>query len=159
MRKIRGAVLIPHQKLASALDSEKNADLSNKVSNLPGTEAAFPCFIEATCSLETRIDQALKSYRKRNDAWMEAEDSDDDGYNWDICTHGAAYTVKLVGQGRVVGYLMRENPNAKLCDFEDTGGHDFAIIGGWLVDPWAGWKHFPTKLNLNLDQAKSGYLR
>jgi hypothetical protein len=53
------------------------------------------------------------------------------------CTNSARLIAQKFG-GKVYGYGIEENPEALLG--QDTYGHDFAVIGGYIVDYWAA--HF-----------------
>lgn len=50
------------------------------------------------------------------------------------CTNGARIIANKFG-GSVFGYFVRNNPNALVG--RDTFGHDFALVGHFLVDYWA----------------------
>lgn len=57
-----------------------------------------------------------------------------------ICTYGAQYVIKDLGEGDLYGFFVKDNP---VEDSEITGseGHDFAVIRGrYIVDLWI--KHF-----------------
>jgi len=68
------------------------------------------------------------------------------------CTNGARLIANKFG-GVVMGYRVTDNPTETLC--ERVGGHDFAIVGRFLVDWWA-WQ-LPSAiaapvLDLDLDK-------
>lgn len=50
------------------------------------------------------------------------------------CTGGAMAVAERFG-GKVMGFYADDNPAATIGEGYD--GHDFAIVGYWLVDPWA----------------------
>ena len=56
------------------------------------------------------------------------------------CTHGARLVVKHLG-GVVLGYAEGKNPEAmagrgRVNDGDTNIGHDFAVVGEYLVDYW-----------------------
>jgi hypothetical protein len=54
-----------------------------------------------------------------------------------ICTFGADYVIKTLGQGHRYGFLVEDNPKATDPLIDGAGGHDFALIAGrFIVDPW-----------------------
>ena len=70
--------------------------------------------------------------------WSEEEERSllPDGEPAVICGFCAAYIVRLVGAGQVVGFHDGLNPIAHAAGYPG-GGHDFALIDGrYIVDPW-----------------------
>ena len=57
-----------------------------------------------------------------------------DGTAFAICTNCARYLQGSLG-GEVVGYEYSENAEALIGRQE--GGHDFLVVGGFIVDVWA----------------------
>ena len=55
-----------------------------------------------------------------------------------ICTHGARLVVEKFG-GKVVGYSIHAHNNPDLVG-HGCFGHDFAVVGPYLVD-WWGWDY------------------
>jgi hypothetical protein len=54
-----------------------------------------------------------------------------------ICTHGAHYVIKTLGQGARYGFHVEDNPSVTDSTVINAGGHDFALIEGrYIVDPW-----------------------
>jgi hypothetical protein len=54
-----------------------------------------------------------------------------------ICTNGANYVIKVLGQGARYGFLVDDNPSVWDGAIRSAGGHDFAMIQGrYIVDPW-----------------------
>jgi hypothetical protein len=51
-----------------------------------------------------------------------------------VCTDSARLIPNKFG-GKVFGYLMQDNPKAVIG--HDCFGHDFALVGTYLVDFWA----------------------
>jgi hypothetical protein len=74
----------------------------------------------------------------------------DDGLT--ICTNSARMVAERFG-GRVMGYWHKDNPTAALGEAE--GGHDFAVVGDYLVDGWACYvdTRGPAVLHLTRDVA------
>ena len=56
------------------------------------------------------------------------------GEEFSHCTYSAQYLCSVLG-GEVWGYDVATNKGATLGDTE--GGHDFLIVGEWVVDVWA----------------------
>jgi hypothetical protein len=80
-------------------------------------------------SLSDRIDEELSNML--SDAA--------NGVRWaQNCTEQADHIIELVNHGGSIwGYSKQENPGAVIVDMDGEGGHDFAIIGEFLVDPLA----------------------
>lgn len=55
------------------------------------------------------------------------------GVDMGRCTNSARAIVDVLG-GKVSGYYHNNNPSSIIGEIE--GGHDFAIIGNYLVDMW-----------------------
>jgi hypothetical protein len=55
-----------------------------------------------------------------------------------ICTVAAEETQKVVG-GEIYGYYAEDNEDGWLGQGE--GGHDFLIVGGYILDFWATVYH------------------
>lgn len=54
-----------------------------------------------------------------------------------ICTSGADYVVKVLGEGGRYGFACKDNPTVTDKNITECGGHDFAVIRGrYIVDPW-----------------------
>lgn len=54
-----------------------------------------------------------------------------------ICTHGADYVIKTLGQGARYGFHVEDNPSVTDRTVINAGGHDFALIESrYIVDPW-----------------------
>ncbi|MBI6726863.1 hypothetical protein YA0089_24945 [Pseudomonas viridiflava] len=52
------------------------------------------------------------------------------------CTHCAKFAVKLIGEGEVYGFMVKDNPVAHQ-GITDCFGHDFAVIQNrYIVDIW-----------------------
>jgi len=56
-----------------------------------------------------------------------------DGTHAFFCTNWADLAVKKFG-GQRAGFMHEDNPTATVA--EDSDGHDFALIGDYLVDYW-----------------------
>lgn len=79
---------------------------------------------------------------------QESKYNEEQGYSyWDTpkgeiqcgrCTNGALLIAEKFG-GYVAGYLMDFQPKTWQSELvaRDCGGHDFAIVGDYLVDWWA----------------------
>lgn len=65
------------------------------------------------------------------------EDFGDENIQCGKCTNSARLVAQRFG-GKVFGYECRNNPGAKIG--VDCFGHDFAVVGDYIVDYWA--KHF-----------------
>lgn len=52
------------------------------------------------------------------------------------CTRCAHHVIDNIGQGTIWGYPEAASIGARIGEC-DVGGHDFAIIDGYLVDHWA----------------------
>ena len=90
----------------------------------------------------------LNSIRRYLQFLQDQEKYDDEGYHyWTLpnpwgweriqsgcCTNGARLIARRFN-GRVFGYLFDDNPSATVG--LPCGGHDFAVIGAYLVDYWA----------------------
>jgi len=77
---------------------------------------------------EQGVSEWPKSYRFND------EDFGDELIQCGRCTNGA----RLVAQrflGQVYGYACEDNPEAEVG--ANCGGHDFAVIGDYIVDYWA----------------------
>ncbi|MFK4135886.1 hypothetical protein ACI2KR_26925 [Pseudomonas luteola] len=60
-----------------------------------------------------------------------------DGRNLAICTNGADYVVKTLGEGARYGFFVDKNPTVMDSEIIATGGHDFAVIRNrFIVDLW-----------------------
>ena len=80
-------------------------------------------------SLQERIESVL------TDAKADAENDERWAGN---CTDYALEAMERIGAGGDIwGYSKQENPTARIADQDGEGGHDFAIVGDWIVDPWA----------------------
>lgn len=55
-----------------------------------------------------------------------------------ICTNGARLIAKKFG-GFVAGYSI-DSDNSRILIAADVGGHDFAVVGPYIVDWWA-WEY------------------
>lgn len=53
-----------------------------------------------------------------------------------ICTNGALLVAQTF-QGYVAGYPMMRDDEVKTLVGEKSGGHDFAVVGEFIVDWWA----------------------
>lgn len=59
------------------------------------------------------------------------------GDDFGICTCGADYVVKVLGEGGRYGFATENNPTSTDREIRICGGHDFAVIRGrFIVDPW-----------------------
>ncbi|MFQ5472755.1 MAG: hypothetical protein ACE5FA_07720 [Dehalococcoidia bacterium] len=57
-------------------------------------------------------------------------------HGWCFCHTTAGYIAEAL-DGAVYGYLVKDNPDAELPLKGSYDGHDFAIVGHYLVDWWA----------------------
>lgn len=51
-----------------------------------------------------------------------------------LCTRAARECRAIVG-GEIMGYQFNSNPTAQLGESES--GHDFLVVGGFIVDCWS----------------------
>jgi len=69
------------------------------------------------------------------------------------CTTGARWMAKRLN-GAVWGYDWDRNTTAAIGS--DEGGHDFAIIGDFIMDPWAHG-YLGIKLTLKISSKQDAY--
>lgn len=59
------------------------------------------------------------------------------GNDFGVCTCGADYVVKVLGEGGRYGFTTENNETVSDREIRICGGHDFAVIRGrFIVDPW-----------------------
>jgi hypothetical protein len=88
-------------------------------------------------SLPNQIDEILAQMMKDVDEAFETCAVETTGNPWGNCTTAAENVIKQIGHGDIYGYQKEHNPTAELADGDGEGGHDFAIIDNFIVDPWA----------------------
>jgi len=98
----------------------------NKTKNDCGFLAAAAPIENATRAQIDAAIQKLHALFKANPGWENAE------VDYGICINCARFIQKEIG-GRVVGYHTQDNPEAEIGD----DGHDFLLVGSFLVDVWA----------------------
>lgn len=110
--------------------TQGRAEEGNTCLQTPGTCESCPEWTTAKklptrAQIDARIAQ-LHALFEANPNWENSE------VDYGICTNCARFIQKEIG-GRVVGYHREGNPTAKIGD----DGHDFLLIGSFLVDVWA----------------------
>jgi hypothetical protein len=79
-----------------------------------------------------KLDEEAPAFLPKNG--LEKFAADEDEFAEGVCTDCAKKIVDKFG-GKVVGYFNSDNPTATVAEAES--GHDFALVGNKLVDPWA----------------------
>lgn len=103
----------------------------------------YPFKIEANGpNDEKTIDKAIADMLNDVAVYFDTPDYEEKEPPWPNCTFGADHIISLVGHGCIWGYNTSHNPKAILAD--SGGGHDFAVIGEYLVDEWAA-DYFPDE--------------
>lgn len=59
------------------------------------------------------------------------------GQTMSICTFSARHVAKLLGEGDLYGFQLRNNPSVTDREIILADGHDFLVVQGrYIVDPW-----------------------
>lgn len=92
----------------------------------------FQKVIERTANglSESDIRRVIDEMNARGEPDME------NWHGWCFCHTTAGYIAEAL-DGAVYGYHVKDNPDAELPLKGNYEGHDFAIVGHYLVDWWA----------------------
>lgn len=102
------------------------------------------------------IDKIRKAFNAEDDRLANLPETEDYGNPFTVCTNGARWLQeKFFPEATVTGYNMDDNPTALIG--ADIYGHDFLIVGDYLIDFWyndiCGNKDAPVFLHLKNDAA------
>ena len=81
-----------------------------------------------------RKQQLEEAYGTDESIGLDEEGLLPDGESACVCTNVAFYIAKQVKGAKIFGFAEWDNPSSAIS--EDYDGHDFAMVDGFIIDPW-----------------------